>query len=100
MNKHYKEIAEVVIPAHDGEESLTTLHIFDVTDEQANELYDIGYPTERSEWNALAVADAIREDLMAFDDYGVMPGAPFHRYGVRFEAPHTVLLWDTLSYNV
>lgn len=100
MNKHYKEIADVVIPAHDGEESLTTLHIFDVTDEKANELYDIGYPTERSEWNALAVADAIREDLMAYDDGGVAPGAPFHRYSARFGFPHTVYLLDTLAYNV
>ena len=68
--------------------------------EKANELYDIGYPTERSEWNALAVADAICEDLMAYDDGCVAPGAPFHRYSARFGFPHTVYLLDTLAYNV
>ena len=100
MNKHYKEIAEVVIPAHDGEERLTTLHVFDISDEKADELCSICYEKDARNGDVIAMHDAIRFDLMALDDYGVMPGAPFHRYDVRFEMPHTVLLWDTLSYNV
>ena len=100
MNKHYKEIAEVILPVHDGEEHCTTLHIFDVSGEKADELYDICYEKDASNGDLIALRNAIREDLMAFDDYGVMAGAPFHRYDVRFEMPHTVFLYDTLAYNV
>ena len=100
MNKHYTEIAEIVIPYHEGEEHCTTLHVFDITDEKAEELYDIGYEKDVNSYDASAVREAIMEDLGAVDDYGVMPGAPFHRFSVRFEYPHTVYLEDTLSYNV
>ena len=93
MNKHYTEIAEVVLPAHENEESLTTLHIFDVDDEKALDLYDLYADAEETE-------RAILEDLNAQDDYGVMPGAPFHRFSAEFSYPHTVYLYDTLAYNV
>ena len=92
MNKHYKEIAEVILPVHDGEEHCTTLYIFDVSDEKADELYDIGA--------CLSIEETIKEDLEAYDDGCVMAGAPFHRYSARFELPHTVFLYDTLAYNV
>lgn len=100
MNKHYTELAEIVIPAHESEyESMTTLHVFDVDDETAERLHDVAYEHGR-EYDHSAVEREIMEDLGARDDYSVMPGAPFHRFSAQFDYPHTVFLWDTLAYNV
>ena len=97
MNKHYTQIAEFVLPYHAGEEHVTTVYVFDVTDEKAEKLEEI---LDMHGYSAWTVERCIKEDLGAYDDYNVMPGAPFHRYSVRFDYPHTVYLEDTLAYNV
>ena len=96
MNKHYTEVGEIIIPAHENEESVTTLHVFDVDDEKAAELYEAKYGASIG----FAAWEIVRDDLNICDDYGVPPGAPFHRYTVDFVLPHTVLLYDTMAYNV
>lgn len=101
MNKHYTELAEIIIPARENDEHITTLHVFDVTDEKGDAIHDTAY--ERSggkEYDHTAVKDYIMRDLGVYDDYNVMPGAPFHRFNAQFDYPHTVFLWDTLEYNI
>ena len=102
MNKHYTQIAEIIIPQHENEwESMTTLHVFDVSDEKADMIHEAAYEkSDGREYDRAAVEDYIMEDLDAHDDYNVMPGAPFHRFSAEFDYPHTVFLWDTIAYNV
>lgn len=99
MNRHYTQITEFTLPWHEGQEHATTVYVFDVDEEKADELYDLGYAHGR-DWDHIGVERAIMEDLNVSDDYGVMPGAPFHRYSARFSYPFTVYLEDELAYNV
>lgn len=100
MNKHYTQIAEFIIPYHDGEERQTKVYVFDVDDEKAEEIYEIAYEKDINAYDHMAVRNWICNDLGAYDDYGVPAGAPFHRYSARFAYPHTVYLTDELAYNV
>lgn len=100
MNKHYTQIAEVQIPCHDDEERATTIHIFDVDDEKAEEIDCSAYENDVNEYDHAAVDKIVRDDLDIHDDYFVMPGALFHRYGIEFRFPHTVFVYDTIAYNV
>ena len=100
MNKNYTQIAEVIIPWHDDEESQTMLHIFDITDNEALRLETIGWSTDYQFYSYAAVKQEIMDTLGVSNDYGVLPGAPFHRYSAELVSPHTVMLWDTLAYNV
>ena len=99
MNKHYKQLAEVIIPSHDAEEHGVKLYVFDVDDEKADELSEAYFAPENGFDNAKA-ADIIREDLGCYDSGIVPPGAMFYRYSISFDYPHTVLVWETCAYNV
>ena len=90
----YTQIAEVYLLLHDGEEQFRTLYVYDVTDEIGDWLY------EEQDKGPYFVREAIMDALNICDDYNVMPGALFHRYIAQFEYPHTVLLYDTVAYNV
>lgn len=90
----YKQLAEVPLAIHDGEEHFTTLFVYDVTDVIGEQLYDL------KDRGLHFVREQIMDDLNICDDYDVMPGAIFHRYIANFEYPHTVLLYDTAAYNV
>ena len=90
----YTQLAEVNLPCHDGEEHATTLYIYDVTDEIGDRLFEL------QDRGLYFVREQIMDDLGICDDYDVMPGALFHRYIAEFQYPHTVLLYDTVAYNV
>ena len=69
MNKHYNLLAEIPLPPHKAElsieDSLTTLYVYDVDDETADELNDIFDEGMKDGTGKYAVSLAIRKHLDA-----------------------------------
>ena len=100
MNKHFTQITEVILPVHDEDDSCTTLRVFDVDEYMCGVIHEVGYENDANYYDEFEVAKFIKGCLDVWDDYGVMPGAPYHRFEAEFNYPHTVMLWDTLAYDI
>ena len=97
LNSNYKLLSEVQFPIHDPnmDSELTTLYIFDITQEKSDDLFDI-----EDNYDSKTMEMTVMDDLDVSNDYNPTPGAKYFRYRVERPDAYIVFLYETVAYNV